>query len=334
MLQTTLARDGVSLAFSNLSNSVPALYLDVANNRIGINTDTPTVALQVNGNIIANNLSAVANVTANTISASGNVAGGNLTTVGQISATGNVTANVLIANDAIIENVNIGNIVNGGNLVVDSVTANLYISTVGNVTAGNVLIGNILLPSVGNIDVGNTVIANLAEPQQDSDAVTKFYVDNIAGNITNFGNLTANDTTISTSTANANIIIDPNGIGQFQIVGTNGFVIPSGTTAERPSSPQNATLRFNTDTQSLEVYDSVEAAWDTVVSDITNQVIVPDGTNASYTLDKTTTAPSIIVSINGLVQIPGPGYSYTVSGNVITFADVPLTTDIIDIRFL
>ena len=150
----------------------------------------------------------------------------------------------------------------------------------------------------------------------------------------NIGNLNITDTTISTITSNANIYMDPNGTGTFQIVGTNGFIIPAGTTAERPSPATNATLRFNTETQSLEVYDSVEGAWDSVLTDVTNQVIVPDGTSTVYTLDKSTTAPSIIVSINGLVQIPGVSYAYTVSGNQITFSSVPETTDIIDIRFL
>ena len=177
-------------------------------------------------------------------------------------------------------------------------------------------------------------INNLVDPIQNQDAATKAYVDSVTGNVTSIGNLSVTDTTISTVTANANIIISPDGTGQFQISSTSGFVVPTGNTAQRPSPTSNGTLRFNTDTQSLEVYDSVEGNWDTIVSDITNQIIVPDGTSTVYTLDKSTTAPSIIVSINGLVQIPGVSYAYTVSGNQITFSSVPETTDIIDIRFL
>lgn len=50
MLQNNLERQGVDLAIEgNL------LYIDVANKRIGVNTDTPNVALTISGNIYADN---------------------------------------------------------------------------------------------------------------------------------------------------------------------------------------------------------------------------------------------------------------------------------------
>ncbi|CAB4138066.1 hypothetical protein UFOVP328_259 [uncultured Caudovirales phage] len=199
--------------------------------------------------------------------------------------------------------------------------------------AGNLTVGNVVISNVGNINAGNVNINQLAEPQANADAATKFYVDSKTGNISGIGNLTVSNTTISTSTADANILIDPNGTGTFVIVGTNGFVIPTGTTAQRPATGNVAgTVRFNTDTDEIEVYDGSE--WDSIVSDVTNQVIVPDGVSTVYTLDKTSTASGILVMINGLVQIPGIAYSYTVTGNQITFSDVPLVSDIVDIRFL
>ena len=199
--------------------------------------------------------------------------------------------------------------------------------------AGNVTVGNVVISNIGNINAGNVNINNLRAPVANADAATKFYVDSLAGNISSIGNLTVVDTTISTSTANANILIDPNGTGTFVIVGTNGFVIPTGTTAQRPATGNVAgTIRFNTDSSEIEVYDGSE--WDSIVSDVVNQVIVPDGTSTVYTLTKQSTAAGILVMINGLVQMPGPGYSYTVTGNQITFSDVPLVSDIIDIRFL
>jgi hypothetical protein len=199
--------------------------------------------------------------------------------------------------------------------------------------AGDLTVGNVIISNVGNIDAGNININNLAEPVANADAATKFYVDSITGNIAEIGNLTVVDTTISTSTANANILIDPNGTGTFVIVGTNGFVIPTGNTAQRPATGNVAgTVRFNTDSSEIEVYDGAE--WDSIVSDVTNQVIVPDGSSITYTLDKVSTAAGIMVMINGLVQIPGVTYSYTVTGNQITFSDTPLVSDIVDIRFL
>jgi hypothetical protein len=199
--------------------------------------------------------------------------------------------------------------------------------------AGDLTVGNVVISNVGNIDAGSVNINNLAEPVANADAATKFYVDSVTGNIAEIGNLTVVDTTISTSTANANILIDPNGTGTFVIVGTNGFVIPTGNTAQRPATGNVAgTVRFNTDSSEIEVYDGAE--WDSIVSDVTNQVIVPDGSSITYTLDKVSTAAGIMVMINGLVQIPGVTYSYTVTGNQITFSDTPLVSDIVDIRFL
>lgn len=157
-------------------------------------------------------------------------------------------------------------------------------------------------------------------------------VTNIPGNVF-LGNLTISNTTISTSTANTNIVIDPTGTGLAVIDTTTGLVIPVGNTAQQPSPAVTGTVRFNTTTGLVEVYDG--AVWDDISGPtVTNQVIVPDGSSIVYTLDRSTTAASILVSINGLVQIPGASYSYTVSGNAITFAEAPLTTDIIDVRFL
>ena len=43
------------------------------------------------------------------------------------------------------------------------------------------------------------------------------------------------------------------------IDGTKAIVVPSGTTAERPSTPANAQLRYNTDNNEFEVYEN--GAW-------------------------------------------------------------------------
>lgn len=150
-------------------------------------------------------------------------------------------------------------------------------------------------------------------------------------NVSNIGNLSIANTTITTDGTIGNITIEPTGAGVAIIDTTTGLVLPVGNIAQRPSGPTGA-LRYNTETGRLEVYDG--SAWDGVVTEVTDQVIVPDGSSSVYTLDKAATAASILVSINGLVQIPGASYAYTVSGTSITFAQVPEITDIIDIRFL
>jgi hypothetical protein len=69
----------------------------------------------------------------------------------------------------------------------------------------------------------------------------------------NVDNLTLDGNTISSTNANGNILIDPNGTGYVQLVGTNGVVIPVGTSAQRGPSVQG-TVRYNTDTSSFEGY--------------------------------------------------------------------------------
>ena len=139
----------------------------------------------------------------------------------------------------------------------------------------------------------------------------------------NIGNLTITDTTI---TPTGNLVI---------FSGTSGVVVPSGNTAQRPDPAQTGTLRVNTALNQIEAWDG--SAWISGTGGsgnvtIVDQQITPDGSNVTYTLDQESTNASILVSLNGVGQLPGTAYG--VSGNSITFTQVPETTDIIDIRFL
>ena len=69
----------------------------------------------------------------------------------------------------------------------------------------------------------------------------------------NVDNLTLNANTISSTDANGNILIDPNGTGYVQIVGTNGLIIPVGTTAQQGPAIQGA-IRYNSDISQFEGY--------------------------------------------------------------------------------
>ena len=71
-------------------------------------------------------------------------------------------------------------------------------------------------------------------------------------------NLDLDGNTITSTDANGNIVLDPNGTGYVSIVGTNGVVIPVGTTGQRAPSVQGA-IRYNTDTSSFEGYTG--ATW-------------------------------------------------------------------------
>jgi hypothetical protein len=68
-------------------------------------------------------------------------------------------------------------------------------------------------------------------------------------------------------------------------------------------------------------------------SEITSQTITPSGSTDTFTLDQNAAATGIIVSINGTLQQPNTAYTVA-AGNQITFAEVPATTDIIEVRFI
>jgi len=150
------------------------------------------------------------------------------------------------------------------------------------------------------------------------------------GSANTLGNLTVSDTTISTVNSGDDIVLQPTASGVVTIDTDTGLVIPTGNTSQRPGSAVTGTIRYNTDADRIEVYDGSE--WDQVVSDVVAQAIMPDGVANTYVLDRASTDAATLVAINGIVQLPT--VAYTVAGNSITFAEVPQSTDIIDIRFL
>lgn len=199
------------------------------------------------------------------------------------------------------------------------------------VVNGNARVGNVTVYLTGNVDVGNVNINNLAEPVANSDAATKFYADVSAGAIGNrLGNISVANTTIYPIIGSANITLQPTDNSTVIMDTTSGMVMPVGNTSQRPSPADVATLRWNSEFERLEIYDGSE--WDSVVSDVTNQTITPDGSSTTYALDRSSTTPATLVCLNGVVQLPTVAYSVT--GNSITFTEAPLTTDIVDIRFL
>lgn len=133
MLQNTLIRDSSNLAVANTLSSTSALFIDVVNNQIGINSNTANATLDVVGNIAGENLSI-----ANLISATGNIIGGNLSAVGNI-----LTGNILIPGTG---NISVGNtyINNLNNPVAnqDAATKAYVDSQSGNVSAN--VIGNLI----------------------------------------------------------------------------------------------------------------------------------------------------------------------------------------------
>ena len=215
----------------------------------------------------------------------------------------NANANLIVSNALTVN----GNITTGN------------LSTVGNVTAYRFYGDGSQLSGVSSYS--NTNVAN--------------FLPIYSGNISAF-NLNANVFTnnITALGANGNININPTGSGIVAINSNTALLLPVGTSSNYPSSPLSGLVRWNSSLGYLEVFTGtkweavgIEGGTTTVVSDVISS---GNGITTQFYLSQNNTTTGTLVSINGVLQLPTT--SYTVSGNVITFVEPPLGTDIIEVR--
>lgn len=215
----------------------------------------------------------------------------------------------------------------------NAVIAGGYISALSNatITTGNAqswyaaelnsTSANLVTAAVTNLSTGNAVI-------------TGGYIAGLANaaiTTANLGNLKIENVSISSLTGNlvlAPLLTNANAV--VTINATSALQLPAGTTAQQPTPVYGGAVRWNLSTNNLEVYTG--SGWISLLGQINNQTITPNGSSTVYTLDYSTTAEGIIVSINGTLQ--QPGVAYTVAGTQITFAEIPLVTDIVSIRYI
>lgn len=308
----------------------------------------------------------LANLTATTAQftnfSSGNavISGGYIETVDNVTATtGNTVSWYTATLNATASNITTGYTANfsSGNTVVSggyiSALANAYITTsaITNLSTGNVLISGGYITALANITTtaGNsqswyTTTLNATSANVTTLSVTNFSTGNAVvsgGYITalsnatiataNIGNINFSDVTVASTIGN--LVLSPlltNANNVVTIAGTSALQLPVGTTFQQPISVYNGAIRWNTSTNTLEVYTG--SSWVSLLGQINNQTITPDGTSTIFALDYSTTAEGIIVSINGTLQ--QPGVAYTVAGSQITFTEIPLVTDVISIRYI
>jgi hypothetical protein len=261
-------------------------------------------------------------ITGTSASLSGDVTGGNVLTGGVVSATGNINSGANIVATANVIGGNIlttgsgGAISGSGNITGGNILTSGIVSATSGVTGGNiVLVGN----SINMVNPGGTIAVNGAG------ANTNFSVNGTSANVF-FVNATTNSASFGSSTQTTNAVVAFNT--------TTSILIPAGTQTQRPGTGVTGMMRFNSTTNSLEIYNNT--AWigvgSTTFTVITDQQFNGDGVTVAFTLANSSTTAATIVSINGVLQIPTSAYA--VSGTTLTFTEAPATGDFIDVRAL
>jgi len=256
-----------------------------------------------NISIAGNTISGNGSITVNgNITATGNITAGNITA----NIYGNITGTVLTSNQLYITNIGtLGNLIVSGNVNAGYLVGNAAYLTSLPVTYSNANVASYLLTNTGNIAAGNLAVSG------------NITLGNVVLAGGTYGNLFAD--TISPYQTTVTVFNNTMAVG-----------LPSGTSTQYPTSNIAGYFRYNSTISTIEYYNG--AAWIPVTNSITDQQITPSGSTASFTLNKTSTAAGLLVSINGTMQAPGS--AYTVSDTTITFSEVPASTDIIDIRYI
>jgi len=148
-------------------------------------------------------------------------------------------------------------------------------------------------------------------------------------------NLNVSNLSLATSTLSSEAFVTNSNIslitpGTVNLVTTSAVLVPVGNVTQRPAGVEGY-LRYNNETNILEYYNGTE--WIPLNNAISQQLILCDGVSDTYNLDQPATANGIIVNINGTVQVPN--VAYTINGsNQIVFAEIPQSTDVVDIRYI
>lgn len=196
------------------------------------------------------------------------------------TGTVNIVANTNITgNLAVTGNINAtGNVVIGGNIQIgDALTDQIVI---------NASIKSDLVPETDNtydlgsatyrwravytstlyttaIDVPSLDIGNLMFRDNEITTTTgqDLYIDGNGAGGVRLGNFKIVDNTITNLVSGAVSQVVQSGTGYFKIAGTNGFVPPKGTNAERPTAYAVLGMtRYNTNSKALEVWDGTQWA--------------------------------------------------------------------------
>jgi hypothetical protein len=146
-------------------------------------------------------------------------------------------------------------------------------------------------------------------------------LENIVSGSAVTGNFEFSGSTMRDTVTNADMTFETQGTGQYVFSSDTGVVLPTGTTAQRPTA-QEGIIRFNTDTGKYEVsqdgstYTALRT--DADAAEINKDVFTGDGSTTQFTMSITPTdGKNIIVYVDGVMQ--EDTRNYTITGNVLKF---------------
>ncbi len=218
--------------------------LQLQGNTISTTVSNSSIEIEPNG-------TGTVNIVANT-----NITG-DLNVTGNINATGNVTigGNIIIG-DALTDNIVINASIRSDLVPQTDNTYDLGSSAFRwrAIYAYNLYTDNITVPS---LDIGNLMF-------RDNEITTTtgqdLYIDGNSTGGVRLGNFRIVDNVITNVVSNQITQIAQSGTGYFKLAGTNGFVPPRGTNAQRPTAYAVLGMtRYNTDSKALEIWDGT--AW-------------------------------------------------------------------------
>ena len=144
---------------------------------------------------------------------------------------------------------------------------------------------------------------------------------------TTTGNTEFDGNNINNVVTNANMSFGTQGTGQYVFSSNTGVVLPTGTTAQRPTA-QEGVIRFNTTTGKYEVSQDgstyTNLRTDATAASITKDIFTGDGSTQTFTMTITPSDENnIVVYIDGVMQEPDQNYS--ISGTTIDFGEAAHT---------
>ena len=145
----------------------------------------------------------------------------------------------------------------------------------------------------------------------------------LQNNVADTGDFGFSGNKMSTSSSNADMEFDTAGTGKFIFQGNTSVVLPTGTTAQRPSA-QEGVIRFNTTTGQYEVSQDgstyTNLRTDANAANVTKDIFAGDGSTSTFTMTSTPTDENnIIVYVDGVMQ--EPDQNYTISGTTINIGE-------------